>query len=594
MNPNASTWTPNAGAATWTPGGVSAPAPAPAPTPAPAPVPPKQSESAVSDVDENDPLWKIVLKIAEGDKDKALRMINDPDCLTAYPEIEELLAKMDDEPMEDSTEELAKAVEEKVTIEEEPAPAPAPKKPEPEPEEEEDEEMEEVDDVVDGDPREHLNLVFIGHVDAGKSTLSGNILYITDNVDKRTIERYEREAKERNRESWFLAYIMDTDEKEREKGKTVEVGRALFETEKKRYTIMDAPGHKNYVPDMIKGASQADIAVLVISARKGEFEAGFDRSGQTREHAMLAKTLGVSYLVVVVNKMDDPSVNWNKARFDECVTKTRPFLKSCGFVIKREVKFLPISGLSGANIVNPVDEKDCPWWSKCVANGDNNTTKSTLIGLLDSLEMKGRDPKAPLRLPVLERYNDRGTIAMGKVESGIVRVGQKVTIMPTRNVYKVTEIYAGEEPLKSARPGENVLVKLNQCGVEDVQKGYVICTQPACRAVTKMICHIGLMDMPDNCKIFTAGFECMFHTHTVEEECTVVKIFETTNRKGLVNKNAAFANVGMKVICMIETERSVPVETFDHEPSMGRLTLRTEGKTIAIGKITKLPPKKDD
>merc|ERR1712238_46300 len=157
--------------------------------------------------------------------------------------------------------------------------------------------------IKEGDPREHLNLVFIGHVDAGKSTLSGSILYITENVDKRTIERYEKEAKERNRESWFLAFIMDTNEEERAKGKTVEVGRAHFETDAKRYTILDAPGHKNYVPNMIMGASQADVGVLVISARKGEFETGFDRGGQTRKHAMLAKTLGVSYMVVVINKM---------------------------------------------------------------------------------------------------------------------------------------------------------------------------------------------------------------------------------------------------------------------------------------------------
>lgn len=356
---------------------------------------------------------------------------------------------------------------------------------------------------------------------------------------------------------------------------------------------MDAPGHKNYVPNMIMGASQADIAVLVISARKGEFETGFDRGGQTREHALLAKTLGVSHLIVVVNKMDDPSVKWDKKRFDECVTKTRPFLKSCGFVIKKEVKFLPISGLSGANIKDEVDPKECPWWSQCVASSENNTAHSTLMSLLDSLEITGRDATAALRIPVLDRYNDRGTIAMGKVESGTIRPGMKVTLMPTRNVYKVDSIWADEEPLSHAKPGENILVKLNGCGIDDVQKGFVICTNPPCRAVSKLICHIALMDMPDNCKIFTAGFEAMFHAHTCEEECTVVKIFETVNRKGQVNKNACFANIGMKVVCMIETARSVPVEVYDEKPFLGRFTLRTEGKTVAIGKITKLPPKKD-
>jgi len=524
-------------------------------------------------------------------------MIANPDNLLQYPEIKAILNSS--EPMETDADDvgvdLAKHVEQKAVISETPAPAPTPTPkpkaqpapapaPEPEPMEEE---------LEEGDPREHFNLVFIGHVDAGKSTLSGNILYLTDNVDKRTIERYEREAKERNRDSWFLAYIMDTNEEERAKGKTVEVGRAEFHTESKRYTIMDAPGHKNYVPNMIMGASQADIAVLVISARKGEFETGFDRGGQTREHALLAKTLGVSHLVVVINKMDDPSVNWSKERYDHCVTKLRPFLKGCGFTIKREVKFMPISGLGGANVLNEVDPAECPWWSEIYKKGENNTTNSTLVGLLDALQIKGREPQAPLRVPVLDRYNDRGTIAMGKVESGTIRPGQKVTIMPTRNEYKVDAIWSGEEQIKSAAPGENILIKLNGCGVEDILKVFVICTNPPCRAVSKIICQIGLMDMPENAKIFTAGFEAMFHAHTCEEECTVVKIFETTNRKGQVNKNAVFANVGMKVVCMIETARSVPVETFDDKPFLGRFTLRTEGKTIAIGKVLKLPPKKD-
>lgn len=590
MNANASEWKPSAAAASWTPGGFSAPAPAPPPAPAPAEDPEEEG------IDESDPLWLVVLKIAEGDRERAKKMIADPDSLLQYPEVAEVLEAGDSVAMDttedtwennkDAGEALAQEVETKMQIEEPQKKAVV-------------EEVEEVEEIVEeaiqeGDPREHLNLVFIGHVDAGKSTLSGNILYITDNVDKRTIERYEREAKERNRESWFLAFIMDTNEEERAKGKTVEVGRAAFNTDVKRYTILDAPGHKNYVPNMIMGASQADVGVLVISARKGEFETGFDRGGQTREHAMLAKTLGVSFLVVVINKMDDPTVNWSKDRFDECVTKIRPFLKKCGFIIKKEVKFIPISGLSGANIKDEVSKKDCPWWSKSYSKAENNTDVPTLIGLLDSLHIKGRDSDAPLRIPILDRYVDRGTIAMGKVESGIVRPGMKIAMMPTRNKYKIDTVWVNEEPVASARPGENVLLKITGgCGTEDALKGYVICSDPPCRAVSKIICQIGLMDMPENTRIFTAGFQAMFHAHTCEEEATIVKLFETTNAKGLVNKAPRFANIGMKIICMIELERSVPVETFDDYPFLGRFTLRTEGKTIAIGKILKLPPKKD-
>jgi len=586
FNANASEWKPSASASAWTPGGDSAPVPE---MEVAAPTPPERMESE-SSVDENDPLWKVVLKVAEGDRDKAMNMLADPDSLEQYPEVREFLESA--EPMEDveeEVEELTEAMEEKMTVEEPTKPAPAPAAPAPV--------LKEVPEILpEGDPREHINLVFIGHVDAGKSTLSGNILYLTDNVDKRTIEKYEREAKDLNRESWFLAFIMDTNEEERAKGKTVEVGRAHFETDVKRYTILDAPGHKNYVPNMIMGASQADIGVLVISARKGEFETGFDRGGQTREHAMLAKTLGVSYLVVVINKMDDPTVQWKKERYMECITKLRPFLKGCGFTIKTEVKFIPISGLSGTNVKDEVDESVCPWWKPAYTSGENNTDQPTLMGLLDTLEITGRDSKAPLRIPVLERYVDRGTIAMGKVESGVVRVGMKITVMPTRNNFKVEGVWANEEPVAAARPGENVLIKIGGgCGIADVCKGFVICSKDnPCRAVDKIICQIAVMDMPENTQIMTAGFQAMFHSHTCEEECKITKIFETTNKKGQVVKGARFVSIGMRAICMLELSQTTPLEAFDDLPFLGRFTLRTEGKTIAIGKITKLPPKKDD
>uniref|UniRef100_A0A453AI90 Tr-type G domain-containing protein n=1 Tax=Aegilops tauschii subsp. strangulata TaxID=200361 RepID=A0A453AI90_AEGTS len=210
--------------------------------------------------------------------------------------------------------------------------------------------------------KRHINLVFIGHVDAGKSTAGGQILFLSGQVDDRTIQKYEKEAKDKSRESWYMAYIMDTNEEERLKvslhygclmisvlklyssftlslacvqGKTVEVGRAHFETENTRFTILDAPGHKSYVPNMISGASQADIGVLVISARKGEFETGYERGGQTREHVLLAKTLGVAKLVVVINKMDEPTVQWSKERYDEIEGKMIPFLRSSGYNVKK-------------------------------------------------------------------------------------------------------------------------------------------------------------------------------------------------------------------------------------------------------------------
>lgn len=185
---------------------------------------------------------------------------------------------------------------------------------------------------------------------------------MTGQVDKRTLEKYEREAKEKNRESWYLSWALDTNQEERDKGKTVEVGRAYFETEKKHFTLLDAPGHRGFVPNMIGGACQADLAVLVISARKGEFETGFERGGQTREHAMLAKTAGVKQLIVLINKMDDPTVAWSKERYDECIEKLLPYLKKCNFNPKTELYFMPCSGLNGAFLKEPVSEDICPWF----------------------------------------------------------------------------------------------------------------------------------------------------------------------------------------------------------------------------------------
>lgn len=192
--------------------------------------------------------------------------------------------------------------------------------------------------------------------------MGGNLLYLSGTVDKRTMEKYEREAKEAGRDSWYLSWALDSTPQERSKGKTVEVGRAYFETNTRRYTILDAPGHKTFVPSMISGAAQADVAILVISARKGEFETGFERGGQTREHIMLVKTAGVSKVTVVINKMDETTVEWAKSRYDEIKDKLTPFIKAAGFNIKTDVSFIPVSGYTGLNLKDRVSKDVCSWY----------------------------------------------------------------------------------------------------------------------------------------------------------------------------------------------------------------------------------------
>jgi len=437
----------------------------------------------------------------------------------------------------------------------------------------------------DDDDREHLNIVFIGHVDAGKSTLGGQILYLTGSVDERTIQKYEKEAKDKNRESWYMAYIMDTNEEERAKGKTVECGRATFTTEKKRYTILDAPGHKLYVPNMINGAAQADIGVLVIAARKGEFETGFEKGGQTREHAQLAKTLGVSKLVVVVNKMDDPSVNWSQERYDEVQSKLTPFLKQCGYNTKRDVTFSPVSGLMGFGIKDRVSKEMCPWFGG-----------PSLFEILDGLEPQDRNRDIAVRMPVLDKHRDMGTMILGKLEAGTIVKGDDLMLMPNKVPIKVTSIFREADEVQYALPGENIRIRVTGVEEEGVSTGFVVCgTQNIGRGVKMFEAQLAILDLLEHKALFTAGYKCVMHCHTLTEEVEVVKLVHQIDPKTKLpcNKRCPFVKSGSIVVCRIATQSgSVLIEKFSDYPQLGRFTLRDEGKTIAIGKVTDFAKKK--
>ncbi|CAF4107825.1 unnamed protein product [Rotaria socialis] len=312
--------------------------------------------------------------------------------------------------------------------------------------------------------KEPLNIIFCGHVDAGKSTIGGQLMFLTRQVDKRTLEKYRNEAREKSRESWYLSWALDTNEEERDRGITVEVGRAWFETEKKHFIILDAPGHKCFVPNMIGGAAQSDIAILVISARKGEFETGFERGGQTREHAMLVKTAGVRYLVVLINKMDDPTVNWDQARYDEIRDKLTPYLKKCGFKPGEDTYFMPCSGMTGALLNEHPGEKILPWFKG-----------PTFIEYLDSLPSFYRNIDGPLRMPIVERYREMGVIVMGKIESGCCRTGDRCLLMPNRTRVEVTNIYYEDIETDSCVCGENVRLKLKNVEEEEISSGFILC-----------------------------------------------------------------------------------------------------------------------
>jgi peptide chain release factor subunit 3 len=270
-------------------------------------------------------------------------------------------------------------------------------------------ELEDIDEATLAEMygKEHVNIIFLGHVDAGKSTLGGSILISTGMVDERTLDKYKREAKDAGRETWYISWALDLNKEERAQGKTIEVGRGFFETEKRRYSILDAPGHKTYVPNMIGGASQADVGVLVISARKGEYETGFEKGGQTREHAMLAKTQGVNKLVIVVNKMDDPTVEWSEDRYKECTSKLVQFLKGVGYNPKTDIAMMPVSAQTFTGIKERVPKDLAPWYDG-----------PSLLEYLDGMQALERKLNAPFMMPIAAKYKDMGTMVEGKIESG--------------------------------------------------------------------------------------------------------------------------------------------------------------------------------
>uniref|UniRef100_A0A8C7UVE2 G1 to S phase transition 1 n=1 Tax=Oncorhynchus mykiss TaxID=8022 RepID=A0A8C7UVE2_ONCMY len=412
----------------------------------------------------------------------------------------------------------------------------------------------------DAPKKEHVNVVFIGHVDAGKSTIGGQIMYLTGMVEKRTLEKYEREAKEKNRETWYLSWALDTNQEERDKGKTVEVGRAYFETEKKHFTILDAPGHKSFVPNMIGGASQADLAVLVISARKGEFETGFEKGGQTREHAMLAKTAGVKHLIVLVNKMDDPTVNWSLERYEECKEKLVPFLKKVGFNPKKDIYFMPFN-------LPSVPCRNLPSFNR-ITDG-------------------------PVRLPIVDKYKDMGTVILGKLESGFIAKAQQLVMMPNRHTVEVLSLLSDEVETDEAVPGENLKLRLKGIEEEEILPGFILCN-------AENLCHSGRtfdaqIVIIEHKSIICPGYNAVLHIHTCIEEVQITALICLVDKKtGEKSKTRPrFVKQDQVCIARLRCAGTICLETFKDFPQMGRFTLRDEGKTIAIGKVLKLVPEKD-
>jgi peptide chain release factor subunit 3 len=329
---------------------------------------------------------------------------------------------------------------------------------------------------------------------------------------------------------------------------------------------------------MIASASQADVGVLLISARKGEFESGFEKGGQTREHALLAKTLGVETLICAVNKMDDQSVGWAQDRFDEIVGKVSPFLKAIGFR-RDQISFLPISGLNGHNIQ---ERLETPGWYE----------GATLLQALDKVEVVRSSSESPFRLPISDIYRDMGAVvATGKIEQGQVVPGMQCVLAPTGVKCCVACVSIKDEAVTFAKHGEDVCLKLAGVTEEHVKKGFVLCPLRDPMPPVKMFkAALHILELPDDRHVLTAGYKAVLHVHAAKEECELVRLEEACPLSSTqqIELNPKFVRARHRLKCTISLDRPVALNVYEGIPQLGRFTLRVEDKTIAIGKVTEL------
>lgn len=425
----------------------------------------------------------------------------------------------------------------------------------------------------------HLNLVIIGHVDHGKSTTMGHFLYLAGAVDDRTIKTYEEEAKKLGKESFKYAWILDSLKEERERGLTIDLRYLKFETPRFFFTIIDAPGHRDFVKNMITGASQADAAILFVSAKKGEFEAGIGPGGQTREHAFLAFTLGVRQMIVCINKMDDPTVNWSEERYNEIKNEVSRMLRLVGYNVNK-IPFIPTSGWTGDNLVKPSEKM--PWYKG-----------PTLYQALDSLEVPPKPVDKPLRIPIQDVYSITGvgTVPVGRVETGVLKEGDKVIFMPSGKTGEVKSIETHHVRIPRAEPGDNIGFNVRGVSKTEVRRGDVVGHPDNPPTVAKEF--IGQIIVIYHPTAIAAGYTPVLHVHTAQVACRFAELLKKIDpRTGqVVEENPAFLKTGDSAIVRFEPLRPVCLEVYTEFPELGRFAIRDMGTTIAAGVVKEITKK---
>jgi elongation factor 1-alpha len=425
-----------------------------------------------------------------------------------------------------------------------------------------------------GKEKLHINLVVIGHVDAGKSTTTGHLIYKCGGIDKRTIEKFEKEAAELGKSSFKYAWVLDNLKAERERGITIDIALWKFQSPKYYFTVIDAPGHRDFIKNMITGTSQADVAILVVASGVGEFEAGVSKEGQTREHALLAYTLGVKQMIVCVNKMDDSSVKYGESRYSEIKSEVSIYLKKVGYK-PMKIPFVPISGWAGDNMIDR--STNMPWYKG-----------PYLLEALDLVNPPKRPVDKPLRLPLQDVYKigGIGTVPVGRVETGVLKPGMVVTFAPAQLSTEVKSVEMHHESLPEAVPGDNVGFNVKNLSVKEIRRGFVAgdsSKDPPC-PTADFNAQVIVLNHPGQ---ISNGYSPVLDCHTAHVACKFKEISQKMDRRSgkVLEENPKFVKSGDACMVTLEPSKPMCVEVFTEYPPLGRFAVRDMRQTVAVGVI---------
>jgi elongation factor 1-alpha len=445
----------------------------------------------------------------------------------------------------------------------------------------------------------HVNIVVIGHVDSGKSTSTGHMIYQCGGIDKRQLEKFEKEAQEMGKGSFKYAWVLDKLKAERERGITIDIALWKFETNKYYVTVIDAPGHRDFIKNMITGTSQADCAVLIVAAGVGEFEAGISKNGQTREHALLAYTLGVKQLIIGVNKMDSTEPPYSETRYQEIKKEVSQYIKKIGYN-PDAVAFVPISGWQGDNMLerSPNMTWFGGWEIKRKVEKKEETVKGyTLFEALDAIAPPVRPTDKALRLPLQDVYKigGIGTVPVGRVETGILKPNMVVTFAPQNLTTEVKSVEMHHESLPEALPGDNVGFNVKNVSVKEIRRGNV--------------CGDSKNDPPKGASSFQAqviivnhpgqihpGYAPVLDCHTAHIACKFAEFLKKVDRRSGKELEDApkMLKSGEAAFVVMVPSKPLCVETFSEYPPLGRFAVRDMKQTVAVGIIKEVTKKQPD